>query len=105
MMRYFQVVLVLTFLAVVATASAQQRGQVGAPPAAPLMMSTSAFSDGGDIPPKYPQAGDQTSPALNWTNVPPGTMSFLLHFHDMEVARNKGTDDQVHWLVWNIPAT
>ena len=24
--------------------------------------------------------------------------------HDMEVSRNKTTDDQVHWLVWNIPA-
>ena len=32
-------------------------------------------------------------------------MSFLLHMHDMEVARNRTTDDQVHWLVWNIPAT
>ena len=25
--------------------------------------------------------------------------------HDLEVARNKTTDDQLHWLVWNIPGT
>ena len=24
---------------------------------------------------------------------------------DPEVSRNRTTDDQVHWLVWNIPAT
>ena len=45
------------------------------------------------------------SPALNWTNTPPGTLSFVLHMHDPDVARNKTTDDQVHWLVWNIPGT
>jgi len=25
--------------------------------------------------------------------------------HDLDVARNKTTDDQLHWLVWNIPAS
>ena len=25
--------------------------------------------------------------------------------HDMDVARNRTTDDQAHWVVWNIPAT
>lgn len=24
--------------------------------------------------------------------------------HDIDFVRNKTTDDQVHWLVWNIPA-
>ena len=23
---------------------------------------------------------------------------------DLDVARNKGTEDQAHWVVWNIPA-
>ncbi|MBI3491231.1 MAG: YbhB/YbcL family Raf kinase inhibitor-like protein [Acidobacteria bacterium] len=70
-----------------------------------MTLTTTAFPDGGVIPPKYTQAGDQTSPALTWTNTPPGTQSFVLHMHDLEVARNKTTDDQVHWVVWNIPAT
>jgi len=70
-----------------------------------MTLSTTAFPDGGQIPARFTQAGEQTSPALTWTNVPPGTMTFVLHMHDMEVARNKTTDDQPHWLMWNIPGS
>jgi Raf kinase inhibitor-like YbhB/YbcL family protein len=79
--------------------------------AAPMTLSTTAFPDGGTIPVKFSQAapgaapGEGTSPALNWANAPAGTQSFVLHMHDMELARNRTTDDQVHWLVWNIPPT
>src|SRR5581483_5174211 len=38
-------------------------------------------------------------------NVPAGTQSFVLHMHDMDLARNRTTDDQPHWVVWNIPKT
>ena len=37
--------------------------------------------------------------------MPKGTVTFLLHFHDPDVARNKTTEDQAHWVVWNIPGT
>jgi Raf kinase inhibitor-like YbhB/YbcL family protein len=80
-------------------------------PAPAMVLSTSAFADGDDIPVRFSQAapgaapGEGTSPALSWTNVPEGTRSFVLHMHDVDVARNRGTDTQVHWLVWNIPAT
>jgi hypothetical protein len=81
-------------------------GQRGAGPATPPMtLTTGAFADGGQIPAKYTQAGDQTSPALTWTNAPPGTATFVLHMHDVDVARNHTSDDQVHWLVWNIPGS
>jgi len=70
-----------------------------------MTLTSSAFADGDPIPNKFTQAGEQVSPELKWTNTPPGTQSFLLHMHDPEVARNKTTEDQVHWLVWNIPAT
>jgi Raf kinase inhibitor-like YbhB/YbcL family protein len=82
--------------------------QGGAPAAAapPAMVLTStSFADGTEIPAKYTQAGNQTSPALAWTNVPPGTVTFLLHMHDLELSRNHTTDDQLHWIVWNIPAS
>jgi Raf kinase inhibitor-like YbhB/YbcL family protein len=32
-------------------------------------------------------------------------VTLLLHMHDPDVARNKTTDDQLHWLIWNIPPT
>jgi Raf kinase inhibitor-like YbhB/YbcL family protein len=80
-------------------------GRTGAPPPPAMALTTTAWPDGAPIPAKYTQAGDQVSPALNWTNTPPGTQSFVLNFHDPDVARNKTTDDQAHWVVWNIPAT
>ena len=78
----------------------------GAPQAgaAPMRLMSNSFIDGGLIPLKYTQAGEQASPQLAWANAPMGTQSFVLHMHDMEGARNKTTDDQLHWLVWNIPA-
>ena len=84
-------------------------GRGAAPAGPPMILSTSACADGAQIPVKFSQAapgaapGEGTSPALNWTNVPAGTRSFVLHMHDLDVARNRTTDDQVHWLVWNIP--
>ena len=94
---------------VAAVGAAQQRG--GAPAAPPMTMTVAGFADGGQIPVKYSQAapgvatGEGLSPAITWTNVPAGTQSFVLNMHDMDVARNKTTDDQAHWIVWNIPAT
>jgi Raf kinase inhibitor-like YbhB/YbcL family protein len=93
--------------------SAQDRGgqRGGAPAAPPMTLTVSGFPDGGQIPVKFSQAaegvapGEGLSPAMTWTNTPPGTQSFVLHMHDLDVARNKTTDDQAHWVVWNIPAT
>jgi Raf kinase inhibitor-like YbhB/YbcL family protein len=112
-MRFLRLLSVLvTMFALGVTVAAQDRAAQGgsAPPAAgarpaPLIMKVAAFADGSDIPAKYTQAGSQTSPAITWTNVPAGTVSFFLHMHDMEVSRNRTTQDQVHWLVWNIPGT
>ena len=90
--------------------AAQQRG--GGPAPGPAMtMTITGFPDGGQIPVKFSQAaegaapGEGTSPAITWANAPAATQSFVLHMHDMDVARNRTTDDQVHWLVWNIPAS
>ena len=76
-----------------------------------MTLSTTAFEDGGIIPVKYSQAapgaapGGATSPALSWANAPAGTKSFVLHVHDLDFVHDKTTDDQVHWLVWNIPSS
>lgn len=113
-MRTTQSLLVSMILALVAIPLAGQQpgGRRGGAPAGPaLTMTIPAFPDGSDIPVKYSQAapgaapGEGTSPAINWTNVPAGTQSFVLNMRDMDVARNRGTEDQAHWVVWNIPAT
>jgi Raf kinase inhibitor-like YbhB/YbcL family protein len=98
----------------VATLTAQAPAgaqRAGGPAAPPMTMTVTGFPDGGQIPVRFSQAaegaapGEGTSPAISWTNVPAGTQSFVLHMHDLDVARNRTTDDQVHWLVWNIPPT
>jgi Raf kinase inhibitor-like YbhB/YbcL family protein len=89
---------------------AQQRGGAAAPAAPPMTMTVAGFADGGQIPVKFTQAapgvatGEGLSPAISWSNAPAGTQSFVLNMHDMEVVRNKTSDDQAHWVVWNIPA-
>ena len=104
-MRFLRMVfLVLIFAAAAFTVRAQAPA-ANAPAPKQMVMSIAAFADGTEIPPKYTQAGNQTSPAITWTDVPAGTVTLLLHMHDLEVSHNKTTDDQVHWLVWNIPAT
>jgi len=105
-------VLAITLL-IAMPGAAQQRGGGAAPaPAAPAMtMTIPAFLDGGLFPVRFSQAaegvapGEGTSPAINWANVPAGTQSFVLNMHDMDAARNKTSEDQAHWVVWNIPAT
>jgi Raf kinase inhibitor-like YbhB/YbcL family protein len=88
-----------------AASAQQQQPAAGGPPPRPMTLATTAFPDGAQIPAKYTQAGEQVSPALTWTNTPAGTVSFVLHMHDIDVARNKTLDDQAHWVVWNIPGT
>ena len=93
----------------VCSAQAQRRG--GAPAAPAMTMTVAGFPDGGEIPVKYSQAapgvpvGEGTSPEIKWANVPPGTQTFMLHMHDMDASRNKTTEDQAHWVIWNIPGT
>lgn len=106
------VVSLIIMLAALPIAGQQPGGQRGGGPAAPAMTLTVAgFPDGADIPVKFTQAapgvatGEGLSPAISWANPPAGTQSFFLNMHDEDVARNKTTDDQAHWVVWNIPAT
>ena len=80
------------------------RGGGRGPQTPPLLMTTTAFEDGGVIPAKFVGAMG-VSPELKWTQVPPGTQSFVLLMHDPEPALNRGLMDVTHWLVWNIPAT
>ena len=113
------VAVVLTVVALALAQQAPRGGGAGAPQggaapagaargpaAAPMALTTTGWMDGAVIPNKFTQAAPMAvSPALTWTNTPMGTQSFVLHFHDPDVSITRGTGDQVHWLVWNIPAT
>jgi hypothetical protein len=98
-----------TLLAVTAlTAQPLLAQRAGGPRTPPLLMTTSAWQDGGVLPNKYTGAatGAAVSPALEWSQVPPGTRSFVLLVHDPEPVLNKSPKmDITHWLIWNIPGT
>jgi Raf kinase inhibitor-like YbhB/YbcL family protein len=70
-----------------------------------MMLTTSAWPDGGTIPARYTQAGDEVSPPLAWSNVPETAASFVLIARDLDTAVGNGTDDILHWMLWNIPGT
>ena len=68
-----------------------------------MTLTSTAWPDGGHIPARHSQNGAEVSPALNWSNVPDGTASFVLIAHDVDAAVGNGTEDVLHWLLWNIP--
>ncbi|MBC8090082.1 MAG: YbhB/YbcL family Raf kinase inhibitor-like protein [Phycisphaerae bacterium] len=70
-----------------------------------MSLVSPAFTDGGMIPMKHAQAGHDVSPPLAWTGAPDSTRSFVLIVHDADAAIGDGTDDMLHWMVWNIPGT
>jgi len=89
---------------------AQGQPAQGAPargPAGPgFTLTTAAFPDGGVIPPQFTGADPKAvSPRLEWTNVPAGTVSFVLIFHDPDAAIQRRLEDVLHWMVINIPGT
>jgi Raf kinase inhibitor-like YbhB/YbcL family protein len=77
-----------------------------APPATPMGLTSTSFSDGAVIPDKYTQASPSPiSPQLSWTNPPAGTQSFALIVDDPDTALQRTTNEVLHWAAFNIPAT
>jgi Raf kinase inhibitor-like YbhB/YbcL family protein len=110
-MQIHNILFSMIVLGLVLPLGAQERGRGGAVPPPAMTLTVQGFPDGGQIPVRFTQAapgaapGEGTSPAMTWTNTPPGTQSFVLNMRDLDVARNRTTEDQAHWVVWNIPAT
>ena len=78
-------------------------GEPGTPPPNGLgfTLTTSAFRSGDAIPVKFTCQGQNSSPALRWTEPPAGTKSFALIVDDPDAPG--GT--WVHWVVFDLPAT
>ena len=103
--KMFYVVAVLAFTVTLALPQGKGGGK-GAPKGPGMGLTSPDFQDGGIIPDKFTQAVPMpVSPRLEWTNVPEGTQSFVLIMHDPDNALNKGTDDVLHWIMFNIPGT
>jgi Raf kinase inhibitor-like YbhB/YbcL family protein len=103
-MRTFTICTIL--VAALAGSALAQDKQAKMPPRPGLTITTSAFSDGGEIPARFTQSDpNAVSPKLEWTNVPAGTVTFALILHDPDVALQKKTDDVLHWIIFNIPGT
>jgi Raf kinase inhibitor-like YbhB/YbcL family protein len=47
-------------------------------------------------------SGKNQSPALQWSNAPPGTRSFAITLYDPDAPTGSGW---WHWVVYNLPAT
>ena len=70
-----------------------------------MALTSPAFADGGLIPAAHAQPGRDQSPPLAWSGAPDSVKSYVLLGHDVDAAMGDGTDDLLHWLVWNIPGT
>jgi Raf kinase inhibitor-like YbhB/YbcL family protein len=66
-----------------------------------LALISSAFANGGSIPPQYTCDGANRSPLLRWSGVPAGTRSFVLTVHDPDAPNG----DFTHWVLFDIPAS
>lgn len=69
---------------------------------ATLTVTSPAFQEGGAIPVRNSNYGDNLSPEINWSGAPSGTESFVLTLTDPDVPMPNGF---VHWLIYNIPGT
>jgi Raf kinase inhibitor-like YbhB/YbcL family protein len=68
-----------------------------------MTLTSAGWPDGGQIPKKYTQAGEQVSPPFTWSDVPDDAQSFVLIARDLDALANNGSEI-LHWMLWNIPA-
>lgn len=66
----------------------------------PLQVTSSAFSEGEEIPGKYTCDGEDLSVPLSWSGVPGGTQSLVLIVDDPDAPGGVF----VHWILFDLPA-
>jgi Raf kinase inhibitor-like YbhB/YbcL family protein len=79
-------------------ATAAMVSAVGAAGQPQMKISSSAFSEGAAIPPKFTCDGEDTSPPLKIEGVPPAARTLVLVVDDPDAPTGLFT----HWMVWNI---
>jgi Raf kinase inhibitor-like YbhB/YbcL family protein len=76
-------------------------------------VTTTAWSDGAEIPMRHAVRGENKSPAFEFrwnlgtteAAAPESLKSYAVIFHDVENSSNKTTTDTLHWTAFNIPGT
>jgi len=66
-----------------------------------MKLTSTAFAEGQPIPVKHTGQGQDVSPPLKWTDVPPGAKSLALICDDPDAP--VGT--WVHWVLYGLPPT
>lgn len=69
-------------------------------PTSALQITSPAFATGATIPTKFTCDGDNLSPELNVSGIPPGTRSLALIMDDPD----SPAANFVHWLLFNLPS-
>jgi Raf kinase inhibitor-like YbhB/YbcL family protein len=65
-----------------------------------MKLSSTAFDEGGMLPPRFTCDGAGVSPPLEWTDEPDGTQHFALICEDPDAPSGVFT----HWLLYNLSA-
>lgn len=105
--------LVATSSCALVMAQAPAGGRAAPAPRPVLSVSTTAWPDGGEVPPHNAGRGDNKLPPFefhwslttNPTTVPDTVKTYAVIFHDLENSSNKTTADTLHWTAFNIPGT
>ena len=69
-----------------------------------LKLTSSTFSDGGEIPRKFGYKNGNASPPLTISGIPKGTESLALIMDDPDAMAAVGRV-WIHWVMWNIHPT
>jgi Raf kinase inhibitor-like YbhB/YbcL family protein len=62
------------------------------------------FKNGGKIPRRHSGAGDNISPEVRWSDLPPRTRELAVIVEDVD-AKGRSGKPFVHWVACGIPAT
>jgi Raf kinase inhibitor-like YbhB/YbcL family protein len=67
-------------------------------------LTSSSFSAQGEIPSRHTCEGQDLSPALSWSGLPPGTKSLALVVDDPDAPDPRAPQTTwVHWVIYNVP--
>jgi Raf kinase inhibitor-like YbhB/YbcL family protein len=100
-LRSAAILLLVGLAALPVRSGSQSQDRKKGAPAMSFALRSPDFANGANIPRAFTCDGEDRSPALEWTDAPPGTKTFALIADDPDAPA--GT--WVHWVIYNIPAS